>query len=246
MALDLAAGVFLGLAGAFGTDEAPVAVRLAYWIGLCLIGSGAGTAVTAAATRVGGLGARRWLLAVFVFACLTALLTPTVWAITETVFGFGRTLSHLPSYIPPVVIITAAMTALTFLLNRAPVLTHVAPPPPPATAGAEAPPPPPARFLDRLPPKLRGATLHAVESEDHYLRLHTSRGSDLILFRLGDAIGELEGLEGSQTHRSWWVARAAVAEARRGDGRAELVLKDGTEAPVSRTFAPALRQAGWF
>jgi len=64
--------------------------------------------------------------------------------------------------------------------------------------------------------------------------------------RLGDALAELEGLEGAQTHRSWWVSRHAVVEARRADGRAVLKLKSGAEAPVSRTYARALREAGWF
>ncbi|MFX8624480.1 LytTR family DNA-binding domain-containing protein, partial [Acinetobacter baumannii] len=82
-----------------------------------------------------------------------------------------------------------------------------------APAGA-----PPPRFLERLPLKLRGAEIYAVEAEDHYLRLHTSRGSDLILMRLSDAIVELEGLEGARTHRSWWVAKGAVRDAKRGDG----------------------------
>ena len=78
------------------------------------------------------------------------------------------------------------------------------------------------------------------------LGLHTSRGSDLILMRLADALAELEGIEGSQTHRSWWVAKAAVSGAKRGDGRAVLTLRNGVEAPVSRSYAGALREAGWF
>ena len=94
--------------------------------------------------------------------------------------------------------------------------------------------------------KLRGAALYAVEAEDHYLRVHTDRGSDLILMRLSDAVSELEGIEGAQTHRSWWVAKDAVADVSRGDGRATLVLKDGAHAPVSRTFARALRAEGWY
>ena len=84
-----------------------------------------------------------------------------------------------------------------------------------------------------------------MESEDHYLRLHTSQGQDLILMRLADAVAELEGIEGAQVHRSWWVAREAIAEARRGDGRATLTLKDGSEVPVSRTYAKLLRERGW-
>ena len=64
--------------------------------------------------------------------------------------------------------------------------------------------------------------------------------------RLSDAVAELEGIEGAQTHRSWWVARTAVEGAQRGDGRATLSLKGGVEAPVSRAYAKALREAGWF
>ena len=48
-----------------------------------------------------------------------------------------------------------------------------------------------------------------------------------------------------QVHRSWWVARGAIEDARRGDGRATLTLKDGSEVPVSRTYAKALREKGW-
>jgi DNA-binding LytR/AlgR family response regulator len=84
-----------------------------------------------------------------------------------------------------------------------------------------------------------------VEAEDHYLRLHTSRGQDLILMRLADAVAELEGIEGMQVHRSWWIARAAIADAKRGDGRAVLTLKDRSEVPVSRTYAGKLRDKGW-
>src|SRR5262249_48854577 len=105
-----------------------------------------------------------------------------------------------------------------------------------AEARNSAPPAPP-RFLERLPPKLRGADLWAIEAEDHYLRLHTSKGQDLILMRLTDALAELKGLDGAQTHRSWWVAREAFIEVERGDGRATLTLKNGVAAPVSRTHA---------
>jgi DNA-binding LytR/AlgR family response regulator len=103
----------------------------------------------------------------------------------------------------------------------------------------------PVRFLERLPPKLRGAAMWAVEAEDHYLRLHTSKGQDLILMRLADAVAELEGIEGLQVHRSWWVARDAVSDIARGDGRATLTLQDGSQVPVSRTYARVLREKGW-
>ena len=116
-----------------------------------------------------------------------------------------------------------------------------APAAPPAPEGALPP-----RFLTRLPSRFADAELWAVEAQDHYLRVHTSRGDDLILMRLADALVELDGLEGARTHRSWWVARDAVMGVERGDGRATLSLKGGLQAPVSRAYAKALREAGWF
>ena len=145
-------------------------------------------------------------------------------------------LANLVNNAGPVLMVSAAMTALNYLADRNPPQTHAA-----AELGAAAP-----AFLERLPIRLRGAEIYAVEAQDHYLRLHTSKGADLILMRLSDAIEELEGIEGAQTHRSWWVARDGVDDARRADGRATIRLKDGAEVPVSRTFVRALRQSGWF
>jgi DNA-binding LytR/AlgR family response regulator len=58
-------------------------------------------------------------------------------------------------------------------------------------------------------------------------------------------LAELQGIEGAQVHRSWWVARDAVSSSRRVDGRLVLVLRNGTETPVSRTFTRALKEDGW-
>lgn len=138
--------------------------------------------------------------------------------------------------------VSAGIAAVAWLVERAfetkpGAVTHA------PTGGAQTPT---AKFLDRLPPKLKGGVLYAVESQDHYLRLHTSKGADLILMRLTDAIAELEGLEGAQTHRSWWVARDAVTGSRRDGDRIVLQLKGGGEAPVSRPNVKPLREAGWF
>ena len=101
-------------------------------------------------------------------------------------------------------------------------------------------------LTEKLPHRLRRATLLALAAEDHYLRVHTDAGDALILMRLSDAIAAVEALDGARTHRSWWVARNAVERVSRGDGRAVLTLSNGLEAPVSRTYAPALREAGWY
>lgn len=234
--LALLAGVFLALTGAFETGGSSLATRLAYWTLMMLVGSLTGVGISIFTQRFGLLEERPWLQGGLIVFLLTPPLTVLVWLATTLVFcDCGLPVSRLPYFATPVLIVTTAMTALNYLVQRRPEETHAAP-----TGSA------PPRFLDRLPPKLRGAELYAVSAEDHYLRLHTSKGQDLILMRLSDAVAELEGIEGARTHRSWWVAKEAVVGAKRGDGRATLSLKGGGEAPVSRAYAGALRAAGWY
>lgn len=108
------------------------------------------------------------------------------------------------------------------------------------TAGAavEAP------FLRRLPPRL-GRDLVCLVMEDHYVRVHTAAGSDLILLPLHKAVEEMSGVPGMQVHRSWWVARAAVREMLEDGRNLRLRLVNGLEAPVSRQNVARLKAAGW-
>ena len=59
-------------------------------------------------------------------------------------------------------------------------------------------------------------------------------------------MGELEGIDGAQVHRSWWVARDAVEDVKRDGRNLRLVLPGGLEAPVSRARVVELKEAGWF
>ena len=232
-----AAGVVLALTGAFGTVETPLGLRLAYWVPVMLAGALWGHVCSRLIDRWIDMDERPWLTVVALTAAITGPVSLLVWFVTGLVFdGEVYPLSILPLMVGPVLTITGVMSAINVFLGKAqPVQTHAAP------IGAA-----PARFPDRLPVKLRGAAIRAVQAEDHYLRIHTDRGSDLILMRLSDALEELEGLEGAQTHRSWWVARDAVHDVARGDGRATLTLDGGLTAPVSRRYARALREAGWY
>ncbi len=232
-----AAGVVLALSGAFASGEQPLWIRFVYWVPLMLAGGVWGHVTSLWVRRRIDMSERPWLAVLLLTAGITGPVSVMVWAATGLVFdGRMRPIAHLPYMVGPVLVVTVALSAISVFLARArPVQTHA------AAAGA-----PRSRFLDRLPPRLRGATIHAVQAEDHYLRIHTDRGSDLILMRLSDALEELEGLEGAQTHRSWWVARDAVRDVARGDGRAVLTLEGGLTAPVSRRHARSLREAGWY
>ena len=106
--------------------------------------------------------------------------------------------------------------------------------------GAAAAPP----LLERLPASRRGRLLH-LQMRDHYVEIHTDRGSELVLMRFGDALKELGRTEGMQVHRSHWIARAAVKKIVRRTGRTVAFLENGTEVPVSRRYARALRDTNW-
>jgi DNA-binding LytR/AlgR family response regulator len=232
-----AAGVVLALTGAFGTVQEPLSLRLAYWVPVLLAGALWGHACSRLVDRWIDMDEKPWMTVAALSASITGPVSVLVWFVTGLVFeGQVYRVGALPLMVGPVLTVTVAMSAINVFLGKAqPVQTHAAP------AGTA-----PARFPDRLPMKLRGAAIRAVQAEDHYLRIHTDRGSDLILMRLSDALEELEGLEGAQTHRSWWVAKDAVRDIARGDGRATLTLDGGVTAPVSRRYARALREAGWY
>lgn len=105
----------------------------------------------------------------------------------------------------------------------------------------------PCRFLARLPAEL-GRDIICVGSEDHYVRVYTRAGDDLILLRFSDAVAELadnDALPGMQVHRSWWVADAGRAGVVREGRKILLSLKNDMQVPVSRSFQPAVREAGW-
>lgn len=233
LGITLAAAVFMSVVGAFGSGQLPPLVRFAYWLGLMLLGWLWGAFVSRFFFRRAGRPQGVWLRIALASLVLSIPYSVVVGFASVAAYGSHFDLADIPVLIGSVVTVSAAMVTINVLVDSR------------AEAGSTQGSAEPAKFLERLPLKLRGAEVWAVEAEDHYLRLHTSKGQDLILMRLADAVSELQGIEGAQVHRSWWVARDAIAEARRGDGRATLTLKDGAEAPVSRTYARLLRERGW-
>ena len=87
--------------------------------------------------------------------------------------------------------------------------------------------------------------MNALEAEDHYLRVHTALGSELVLARFSDAVAQLAGHSGLQVHRGWWVADDAVTGVEGSAGRTVVRLRNGLVAPVSRTYLQAVRSRGW-
>lgn len=240
-------GVLLAVMGPFGTFQMPLPVRLLYWVGLAVTGYACFRPIGALVTSLGPrLDLPEWPL--WIAACLLASVP-----VTLAVFWAGQLPGpfSLPSFdrfartYPYVLLVGSGVTLLFHQIERrkgVPVAGGSRKPPEPQV---ETPPAPQARFLDRLPAHL-GTDLLALEMEDHYVRAHTALGSELILLRMRDAAAELEGIDGAQVHRSWWVARDAVEDVKRDGRNLRLVLPGGLEAPVSRTRTSELKEAGWF
>lgn len=100
----------------------------------------------------------------------------------------------------------------------------------------------PTLLQSRLPRHL-GHDIISVKARDHYVEVTTPKGSSMVLMRLGDAIEDLEPLNGLQVHRSWWISLSHVVQTRTGPNGPELILASDQRVPVGRSFRKAYREA---
>ncbi|MFM6931296.1 MAG: LytTR family DNA-binding domain-containing protein [Novosphingobium sp.] len=246
LAVMTAIGFVLALIGPFGSFAAPFPQRLIYWLGLAWAGYACYRPIGGLIARLGPvLDLPDWSL--WLIACLVATvpMTGVVWLVSAmpgpVEVPSPGTWIETYGY---VLAIGGMVTMVFYLVQSKPAEPAPAVMPQPAPAVEVAHPTPQPRLFDRLPPGL-GTDLVALEMEDHYLRVHTALGSDLILLRMRDAVAELEGIDGVQVHRSWWVAAGAVERVERDGRNVRLSLTRGLSAPVARNMVPVLKTAGW-
>ena len=230
-------GAMMGVLGPYGTGDASALRRYAYWLAAIMGGGGIGIAIDAALHRSGILVATRVVVT-------SIAMTPPVMVLVEVlnaaVMRYPIGWRDLGELAWRVLVVSLLVTTIRALVWRRPEVTVetrtvIAPPVPEAEAA----------FRRRLPARIRAAQLIAIEAHDHYLKVHTDAGCELITARFADALAELAGAYGFRTHRSWWVAGDKIETVRwsRGTGTASLV--GGVAAPVSRTQGTLLREAGW-
>jgi len=96
-------------------------------------------------------------------------------------------------------------------------------------------------FLRRVKKEI-GQDVIAVSAEQHYLRVFTPLGNDLILYRLSDAILELQdGFNGLQVHRSHWVKLSAIDDVVNENRNLKIILSNGLTVPVGRSHQSKVR-----
>lgn len=226
MAAVTAIGVFLGLLGPFGSFySGPAWQRIAYWtstawLGAAVFGGGA-------ALILGRLGARPagWAALAGYTLVICAPFALAVWFAATAIWPALRSTPHLTPaawYLQCLAIAAPQVALLAVLRARRP------------KAGGEP----------MSPLRLPGDVL-CLQMEDHYVRVHTARGSRLVLGTLNQATAALAGARGLRVHRSWWVAEKAVASVVMDGRNLRLVLINGLTAPVARSAVAAVRAAGW-
>lgn len=236
-ALLLGAGLFLSLLGPFGTSDLSATVRGAYWP-IVIVGGGViGIAIDEVVSRrLTGF----WTRLLTDSLLMTLPVTALVWDVSRLMLG-GPANQPLPrELVFQVLVISFGVMLLRQLVWRGVWTERAAAPSDPEPVDLSG------AFRRRLSARRRAARLLAVQAEDHYLRVHTDAGDELITARFSDALIELGRLAGYQTHRSWWVAAGAIEAVRWRRGRGELRLAGGLTAPVSRTHSAALKREGWF
>jgi len=251
LALLAAAILFLGYLGPFGTYlRMPFGERMAYWA-LAVAGNWS-FALACILPAVAWLSGRLPAIVCVLGGSLAAAIPGTV-LVSVLEFLFSGALPATPGAgelflavaLVHLVIGLIVWGTIELPMRRAGGAPFSEPPPaewPDGDPGGGTAAPPP--LLERLPVALRGRLLH-LQMRDHYVEIHTDRGSELVLMRFGDALKELGSAEGMQVHRSHWIARAAVKRIVRRAGRTAAFLENGAEVPVSRRYARALSDANW-
>ena len=235
LALLAAIGAVMTVLGPFQTADRPLLLRAPDWMA-CMIGGGLIGVATDEIVR--GRTTRFWPRLLIVSAVMSLPVTGFVWVINHLMFGGRWRPQELPLLEFQVVVVCFATMALRQLAwGQVEAVAAVEP-----ANNAD----PLATFRQRLSARRRAAELIAVEAEDHYLRVHTDAGQELITARFGDALAELAAVEGFRTHRSWWVVASAIEDVKWLRGRGEARMKNGLLVPISRSQAAPLRGAGWF
>ncbi len=228
-------GAGLGYTGPFGTFALPLAVRMPYWtlkiLLTALLWQLLRLAISQLIPERRGYTFMRAALIAPPFCALGSLFTLTSVSLLFGAWPMGSVLAQWPAAFLEWMALTLGVIApLLFIAN--------------ALARERREQWGEGLFgflMQRLPPPLRGAELLALKAEDHYVRVYTSAGDDLVLMRFEDALAALEGYPGVQTHRSWWAAAGAVRSIEpQAGGLAEVVLTSGLRVPVSRRRKAAL------
>jgi len=98
-----------------------------------------------------------------------------------------------------------------------------------------------SRIYDRLPPEI-GQDILYLGAQEHYTKVVTTKGSELIYMRFADAMALTEAaMPGQRVHRSYWVADTAVDTLEASGAKVSILCSNGDVIPVSRSYREQVR-----
>lgn len=104
------------------------------------------------------------------------------------------------------------------------------------------------RLQNRLAARLdlpMGANILSVSASGHFVDVSTCQQTKRIRMRFSDAVLELDGTAGIITHRSHWVKLEAVRGWVPHATRPYVVLANGAQIPVSKTYFSKVEEANF-
>jgi len=221
------AAIILTIIAPFGTGEVMSLVpRLAYWFSVVVATYTIGYASNVIANRLAPASLVRSIILAGVLTGVGAcVLIYLLNGFALSYWATGRELFVQLGNVMVIALVVAGIFQLAYSGNADPEAPATAP------------------LLERLPFEKRGA-LVSISVEDHYVRVRTTTGEEMLLLRLSDAVREVGPTDGLRVHRSHWIALDQVkAAARKGDG-ALLSMTHGPDIPVSRANVSAVRDKG--
>lgn len=225
----LTACVVAVVAGPFGTFQTMgIGLRLLYWGSVITTGLAIGAVINAMFLTVCQDWHPLWI-DLKASLVITTLLAPLIFVLRA---GLDPMLTRADLAPGSIWVNTALFVAPIFFLRRQ--IAAIYDPDEPTRA----------RLTRRLPTPLQDASVLRLSGRDHTVEVVTDAGSATLRLRLKDAIDEMEPVEGLCTHRSHWVARAAITGHVIESGKLCLTLANGETVPVSRKYRPRLEALG--
>ena len=249
------AGLIIGLLAPFGMINIPVIVALSFWVVICVVGYAVySPLINACDILLDQKISARWLrisLGAFSASLLMSLIIPVVsnaffdintdyWSQVGAAFFqtaiIGGVISAISLMAQLISQQQAQLQQSQHELAEQAQAAEQAKQQTNELTGKHL-----SQLMEKVPQDKRGQLL-CLEMDDHYLNIHTDKGTHMTLMRFKDALALLDDYEGLQTHRSWWVATNAIVGVEK-DGRKTLLrLSNDVLAPVSRTFQAKVNQ----
>ena len=224
------AAIAFALLGPFGTyDAMTLSARFFYWFVLLAAADACIRFAHRIVERFGWVTGYAGRLGQSAF-CFTAIFSPLAWGLSGF---FDDSILDWPGFIlfaGNIGALSATFAVLTFFFWG---------PKEDASIVARA------RLYDRLP-STTTASIMRLTVVDHYVDVYLDDGTQhRVLMRLTDAIREMDGAPEFCTHRSHWVSATHIRRAIKQRNREFVVLNDGTQVPVSKTYREDVLAAGF-